>query len=765
VAFVLYVLTVGAALLLATRTLTAPSRKAAALLIALPLLFTGPALLRNRVYGGYDILFMCAPFSDYGAEYGFKESHNWSLVDQVLQFAPWQHEVRRAFADGEWPLWNPTMDSGEVLAGNMQSAPLNPLNLIGMLLPLDLATGFDASMVFFLAALFTFAYARELGCSERAALVGAAAFTLSSAMAFHVGWPHARSWTTLPFVLLAVRRVVRERDFKSCAILTAALTLLIVFGHPETMLHVVTIGVIYGLYEMFEAGWRGMPIAIASGITAVLLTAITLLPFAAILGETWEFRARTYIAKTTVEPIVAHNVVKSVGATFIPYFGGASWWTPAEFDFGTARVGSIVLALAAVAAVRFWRRRDVRFLIGLLIPSLLACWKLPPMTTLFRALPLFNVSLNERFGFAAALALSLLAAIAFDALTGRRIVLVVGIALAIATAATWSTRMHYRIDHELIYIGAAAELAGIALLLLALSKPRHAFAILIVALIAQRIVEDGNIYPALPRKQFYPRVPLVAAIPPDPLYRVVATSNLFAPNVSAMYGLDDVRGYSATTLYAYWQTTPLWSPDAHRNYHDVNDLSRPFLSFLGVKWALTPASLAPPDGWRVVRDDRSTRLMENTRAIPRVFVPRHVRFVDNHQVALDEMALATDFGEQAWLYSREVPPHVAPNGETALNVKRVGTRYEIDADARLGTHVVVTESAWPGWRAYVDGRRVKIERANRAFLSVFVPQGKHHVRVVYRPDEFVIGRAISIATLMALIVIALVRATRSHRAA
>ena len=131
------------------------------------------------------------------------------------------------------------MDSGEVLAANMQSAPYNPLNWMAMLLPLHLATTFDATMIFFLAALFTFAFARELECSEEASMIAATAFAMSSAMAFHVGWPHARAWTTLPFVLLAVRRVAGNRDFASFVLLTMALLLLIVFGHPETLLHVV----------------------------------------------------------------------------------------------------------------------------------------------------------------------------------------------------------------------------------------------------------------------------------------------------------------------------------------------------------------------------------------------------------------------------------------------------------------------------------------------------------------------------------------------
>jgi len=754
VALLLYLIVATATLFVWHRYVTPLSRGAAILILALPFVFTAPALLTNRAYGGYDILFMVGPWSDYAKDFGFIESHNWSLVDQLLQFVPWQHQVRVAFANGEWPLWNPAMDAGEVLAANMQSAPLNPLNLIAMLLPLPLATAFDAAMVFFLAALFTFALAREFECSEHASLVAATAFTLSSAMAFHVGWPHARSWTTLPFILLAVHR-------RSYALLTIALTLLIVFGHPETMLHVVVIGVSYGLFELIDdrQRLRTIAIAFAAGITAFLLTAITLLPFIAILGETWEYRARASIALQP-QTLAAHDFVKSIGATFIPYFGGASWLTPAEWDFGTARVGSVTLALAIIAVFRFWRRREVRFLLGMLLLTLLACWRVPPMSTLLRHLPLFNVSLNERFGIGAALALSLLAG--FGAQWGggapaaaRRIVMTIGFLLAIATALTWRTRLGYHIDHRLMFAGAIAEAFGLICLWFALRRrgaaaPLSTVMLILVAIVAQRVVEDGNIYPRISKRMFFPSVPLIAKIPRDPMFRVVATGTMLTPNAATMYGLEDVRGYSATTYFPYLQTMSLWCPDATRNWHDVNDLSRPFLNFLGVRHALTPRTMNPPDGWRVVADDRNSRLMENTRAIPRVFVPHTIRFVANDDVEMQEMSAATDFAETVWIDSRK--ESVAENGDAAIRTRRVGSHYEIDADVRTGARIVITESSWPGWRAYVDDRRVKIERANRAFLAVFVPQGHHHVRVVYLPDAFVIGRAISIATLLALAV-------------
>ncbi|HEX2120715.1 MAG TPA: YfhO family protein, partial [Thermoanaerobaculia bacterium] len=126
------------------------------------------------------------------------------------------------------------------------------------------------------------------------------------------------------------------------------------------------------------------------------------------------------------------------------------------------------------------------------------------------------------------------------------------------------------------------------------------------------------------------------------------------------------------------------------------------------------------------------------------------------KTAMLEMQAATDFAETAWIYTRAMPTQTVDNGEAALQVRRAGARYEIDADVRSGCRIVISEVAWPGWRAYLDGRRVKLDRANHAFLAVYVPEGRHRLRVVYLPDAFVIGRAISFATLLLLAIAAIV---------
>jgi len=78
---------------------------------------------------------------------------------------------------------------------------------------------------------------------------------------------------------------------------------------------------------------------------------------------------------------------------------------------------------------------------------------------------------------------------------------------------------------------------------------------------------------------------------------------------------------------------------------------------------------------------------------------------------------------------------------------------------------VLSQTAWKGWRAYVDGKRVEWHFANHAFLGVHVPAGHHRVRFIYLPESFTRGRNISLATLIALALwVALRRRALSSRA-
>jgi uncharacterized membrane protein YfhO len=115
------------------------------------------------------------------------------------------------------------------------------------------------------------------------------------------------------------------------------------------------------------------------------------------------------------------------------------------------------------------------------------------------------------------------------------------------------------------------------------------------------------------------------------------------------------------------------------------------------------------------------------------------------------MSKSTDFSDMAWILAPELPPHEISNGRGTLITRRHGHQWDMKATMLEDGWVVLSESAWKGWRAYVDGKRVQTHFANHAFLGVYVPKGTHEVRVVYQPESFTRGRNITLATMVGLV--------------
>jgi len=282
-------------------------------------------------------------------------------------------------------------------------------------------------------------------------------------------------------------------------------------------------------------------------------------------------------------------------------------------------------------------------------------------------------------------------------------------------------------------------------------RPRALVPLLVGVLLLQHVCEEGDIYPTLPARAAYPPVPMFAAMKnvKEP-FRIVAHAHGFIPGTSALYELEDVRGYEALTFARYIDTYRLWCIPQSVWFNRIDEF-KPFLSFLNVRFSIAGDAPVPP-GWHIVGKGKDTQLFENDGVIERAFLPRHVRVGVPEGDALNEMSDTTDFRDVAWIEA-PLPRQEFANGTGRLRIARAGSGFDIDADMDTNGWMVISEPAWKGWRAYIDGRRMQMFFANEAFLGLHVPAGHHAVRLIYLPDGFVRGRAISFATLIFVIVL------------
>lgn len=797
---ILYVAVTAALLWAAARWVCPISRGAGLLLVLLPLAITGPALLTGRTFGPLDLHFGGPPLTSLRTDYGLAaDDKSQARYDVAYQMIPWRSAVRQAWARGEWPLLSPNVFSGDVLAGAAQPAPYHPLNLIAMILALGPSLTFVASVVLFQALLAAFLWNRELGCREMASLVGAVGFAFCGFVFGWLGWPHPLTAGVLPFLLLAVRRIARdEKNGFSLLLLAFVLTLLA--GHPESAFHVIAVGAMYGMVELWVRFRKAenviVPIqrAFGAGALALGLTAFSLLPFAEVLPQTQQYKLRQRIHEATPQSVNLAEAMERMKTVAFPAAYGwpyADEWLPELAKWGShwqAYAGSVLWA-PAFLALWAWRRRRIVKVLGAFAAGGILCYVAAPgLIDLLAALPLFDVTINRRLTFLAGLAISSLAALGLEywartptqtlgnvylgTLAGLSVLALLlvpgmvedGLTMAYATRKT-------------LY-----ELVPIALVFLAFrfflqrgARPQRLLAALLLLLVAQRVVQTSGQFPNYPSKLVAPPIEGFGVLPNgrDDPYRIVGIDRALQPNLATLYGLEDIRGTGATHHARYYDVFDLWSDKRLVHVPMVMSL-QPFLAALNVRYAFLPHRLSGESKtWHLRWQERGFYIYENMHVLPRAFVPKRVRLGENREERLASMATKDDFSRVAWIEPKGSEPgrhQLLDNGPGRVQTRSRGSALLLDVKMRNEGWVVISQTAWKGWRAFqeVDGKRIEhpLGIANHAFLGLKLPAGEHKIELVYWPKSFVLGGAISLVSLLGLIIAVFLRSRkRGHELA
>src|SRR5207253_8484163 len=133
-------------------------------------------------------------------------------------------------------------------------------------------------------------------------------------------------------------------------------------------------------------------------------------------------------------------------------------------------------------------------------------------------------------------------------------------------------------------------------------------------ILIQRVLADGALIPSHRAGIAYPPLALFQPLANirEP-FRIVAPGQTLVPDIATMYGLEDARGATAMTFAPLAVPAfPIWP---------AGDLTRPMLSMMNVRYAVTAVADPIPPGWREVTVDHQSRLIENERVLPRAFVP------------------------------------------------------------------------------------------------------------------------------------------------
>lgn len=781
---VVYSGTVLLALGLAGRFVRRISGRGRLALALLPLVLTGRAIFTGSFYGPLQVQYAGIPLSAQAGNLPKGEYPYGILSDVAILNIPWAKAVRESVKHGHLPLLNRFMLSGDVLLGAFQPMVFHPNTLIGFLLPLAQAWTFGCALNLFMAGLCTFLFLSELGVAELSAFFGSSVWALSSFLVFWNGWDIAPAFAPFPLLLLGLRRMARS-ERGGISIATSAMLLSLAAGHPESLLHQVAAGGSYFLWELFRARRFARPIAaaLASGVLCLGLAAPALFPFLEAMPQTFEswFRREFYAHQGRSLPFV--EAIRSSEAAVFPNVFGKQWnhWRPgaalprnADDATGTF-VGGLALLLAGVG---MFSRREERwpiFAVGLL--AFLVAVGFPGFAGPLARLPLFNIALNGRLSGIAVFCLAVLSAFGLERTVARepsrRLVVTLfvgGVLLGVAGVALLPTARGNGVAGRAFLLSVFLTMAPVILFTLALRirswRPERRAAAALGLFLLFHLAELPRLYPVFPDSLFAPRIEEFGRLPEarEP-YRVTGLGYTLPANQSALYELEDPRGYTSMTNMRYFKTYPLWCVAQPVWFNRVDDATRPFLSFLNVRFVVSGRGGAVPAGWKEFTRGPNCAIFENPKALPRAFAPERVIFAPDEESTLEAMKGCGDFSKVAWIAQSGSERGEHDNGRATVETRREGSDLEMAIEAQSPAWIVVSQTAWKGWSAEEDGREIPLRFANNAFLAFPVEAGRHRVRLAYKPASFRYGVGLFLLTGVAAVVAAGWRRRASRAAA
>jgi hypothetical protein len=687
---------------------------------------------------------------------------NPDLANLVL---PWMQ-----FQAGEWhqhhfPLWDPNSWLGQPLFGQGQPGSAYPLNWMLFLAPLKNGWLRESVLnwyfvgVRYLAALAAYALARDLGRSRMASILAGCVYALGGYVASTAAPQMVNGAVWTPLVFLFLFRAERGKQPWASALLSGFfLGVGWLSGHHQMNLYVTIAAAALWAWLCVREGRLNpamLKLAAASLAMAVLASGFQTVPMAEYgrLAVRWSGTPEPlHFNETVPYTVLEQYSLKPEGllGVFLPNFvKGANPY-----------VGVVAFTLALLGVILGWRQRQVRWLAALSLGGII--FALGPNGLLHGVLYALAPMLDKArvpgagvvmFG----LGIAPLAAYGLDLLSD---------AATSLTTAPWSRRAGWMLaafggllvmlamirtdsDDRIMITALAAMLA--AALFAALRGGGISVHACGAAALCLVLLELANVTDyALPNRSDRGATPVLATLSQHSdladyiraqgaAARVEYDDSLIQYNIGDWYGIEAVNAYTAGALTKIFEMD-VFSPRA--------------MNFLGVRFYLGKTPLRPGLN-DVFTGANSLKVFENPDAYPRVWSVHAAATLPDRAEILKTMRDSNFDPRHTALLTDPAPEGIGECGSNYDDIQmpmHLPNYVQIRAGMQCQGMVILTDSSFPGWRAYVDGKRVPLLEAYGSVRGVVVPAGDHLVEMHYRPWSVLLGGLMTVcAAAIALI--------------
>lgn len=190
----------------------------------------------------------------------------------------------------------------------------------------------------------------------------------------------------------------------------------------------------------------------------------------------------------------------------------------------------------------------------------------------------------------------------------------------------------------------------------------------------------------------------------------------------------------------------------------IGETAQKMLDFSNVNYIITSQKIGS-ENWELLEniesEDNSVFLYESTSYLPQVFTVSDYKVANTLQ-DFKNIITKNQFDPSKTVIIEQELPFIRKNvdSKNEARITKYGEKYvRIETDLQNDSIVVLSDSPYPSWRAYVNGKETEILPANINSRAIIVPQGEHVIEYKYEPLNIKLGGIISLVSILFWILI------------
>ncbi len=651
-----------------------------------------------------------------------------SGIDTIVQNFPFKYFLAENLNKGVMPLWCRHIGSGCPLYAEGQGSFFYPLNFLLLLFPAVLSLNLMLVFSFFAMALSMYFYCRLIGLERFSSLFASIVFSFGSFTVLHLdnsNLIYAAGWMSV--CILFIELFFRRRNTLYIIVAGLIFSFQILAGFPQITCYSFLFYSAYFIFRLIISNRpviKPLAVALIAAVIGAGIGGIQFLPTMK-LAEVSSYK-KAEISRSYPKEML----------TFInPYFFG----NPAKKEYGRNPVlfslechyiGIIPVVMIFLACPLLIRGRFVSFFFLAALFSLILIYAQPVFFFFSKFVPGLGL-----FRFP------------------QRLYLIVQFSLAVL-AGFGMQKIRKNILKTALITLSVMDLFIFGCSIRPLEKAHE---VLKAPSVVRFLKEDESLYRIFTFKYFEThRMLFEKSVAVEAKLPYGVFMEMLCPDTNLLWTTDSSCLYFSLYLKRFVKFSQFIDSQIEMgpSCAVVSETAVKLLGMQNVKYVISaiPLESAFLKSVRVIKNPpwMDVSVYKNLKCLPRIFMVGKAvvlndiskmekaltEFNPAHEVILEEIPGKTDYGRGKWDIS-------------AITFLRDKVSFNVFSET--GGFIVFSDTYYPGWKAFIDGKETHIYRANYRFKAVQIDSGRHFVEFVFKPRDFSFGAALSVFSLVLLL--------------